>query len=197
MTEHEPSRSSAPTPAAAAGRVRARPLAAAEQLGPLGRGVRGRRLRAAHAGLARRSRDRRARRTRTPRSSRTRRSGRSPTTSQQRHPASCDSKPAVIGHSFGGLLAQILAGRGLLGGDVAIDPAPFRGVLPLPFSALKSACAGARQPGQSRPRRAADVRAVPLRVRERGERGGGEGALRDLRRAGARARRCSRPRPPT
>jgi pimeloyl-ACP methyl ester carboxylesterase len=48
-------------------------------------------------------------------------------------------KPIVIGHSFGGLLAQILAGRGLAAATVAIDPAPFRGVLPLPFSALKSA----------------------------------------------------------
>jgi pimeloyl-ACP methyl ester carboxylesterase len=49
-----------------------------------------------------------------------------------------DRKPAVIGHSFGGLLAQILAGRGLAAASVAIDPAPFRGVLPLPLSALKS-----------------------------------------------------------
>src|SRR3989441_2774788 len=49
------------------------------------------------------------------------------------------TKPAVIGHSFGGLLTQIIAGRGLAAVSVAIDPAPFRGVLPLPFSALKSA----------------------------------------------------------
>ncbi|HKW49255.1 MAG TPA: alpha/beta hydrolase, partial [Gemmatimonadaceae bacterium] len=48
-------------------------------------------------------------------------------------------KPAVIGHSFGGLLAQILAGRGLCTATVAIDPAPFRGVLPLPISSLRSA----------------------------------------------------------
>ena len=48
-------------------------------------------------------------------------------------------KPAIIGHSFGGLLVQILAGRGLASATVAIDPAPFRGVLPLPLSALKSA----------------------------------------------------------
>jgi non-heme chloroperoxidase len=48
-------------------------------------------------------------------------------------------KPAVIGHSFGGLLTQIVAGRGLSVASVAIDPAPFRGVLPLPFSALKAA----------------------------------------------------------
>jgi non-heme chloroperoxidase len=48
-------------------------------------------------------------------------------------------KPAIVGHSFGGLLTQILAGRGLAAVSVAIDPAPFRGVLPLPISALKSA----------------------------------------------------------
>jgi pimeloyl-ACP methyl ester carboxylesterase len=48
-------------------------------------------------------------------------------------------KPAVIGHSFGGLITQIVAGRGLSAVSVAIDPAPFRGVLPLPLSALKSA----------------------------------------------------------
>jgi non-heme chloroperoxidase len=50
-----------------------------------------------------------------------------------------NKKPAIVGHSFGGLLAQILAGRGLSSATVAIDPAPFRGVLPLPLSALKSA----------------------------------------------------------
>ena len=47
-------------------------------------------------------------------------------------------KPAIIGHSFGGLLAQILAGRGCSAATVAVDPAPFRGVLPLPISALRS-----------------------------------------------------------
>jgi pimeloyl-ACP methyl ester carboxylesterase len=47
-------------------------------------------------------------------------------------------KPAVVGHSFGGLLVQIIAGRGLAAATVAIDPAPFRGVLPLPYSALKA-----------------------------------------------------------
>ena len=48
------------------------------------------------------------------------------------------TKPAIVGHSFGGLLTQILAGRGVSAASVAIDPAPFRGVLPLPISALKS-----------------------------------------------------------
>jgi pimeloyl-ACP methyl ester carboxylesterase len=50
-----------------------------------------------------------------------------------------ERKPSLVGHSFGGLLAQILAGRGLSVATVAVDPAPFRGVLPLPVSALKSA----------------------------------------------------------
>ena len=49
-----------------------------------------------------------------------------------------DKKPVVIGHSFGGLLAQILAGRGLSAATVSISPAPFRGVLPLPISALRA-----------------------------------------------------------
>lgn len=50
-----------------------------------------------------------------------------------------DKRPAVVGHSLGGLVAQMLAGRGLAAATVAVDPAPFRGVLPLPYSALKSA----------------------------------------------------------
>ncbi|WP_229052152.1 alpha/beta hydrolase [Aeromicrobium sp. Leaf350] len=50
-----------------------------------------------------------------------------------------DQKPILIGHSFGGLLVQMVAGRGLAEATVAIDPAPSRGVLPLPFSALKAA----------------------------------------------------------
>jgi pimeloyl-ACP methyl ester carboxylesterase len=50
-----------------------------------------------------------------------------------------DKKPAVLGHSTGGLLAQILADRGLSAVTVAIDPGPFRGVLPLPVAALRSA----------------------------------------------------------
>jgi non-heme chloroperoxidase len=51
------------------------------------------------------------------------------------------TKPAVVGHSFGGLIAQKIAGEGVSAVTVAIDPAPFRGVLPLPLSALKSASA--------------------------------------------------------
>lgn len=48
-------------------------------------------------------------------------------------------KPAVVGHSFGGLIAQKIAGEGVSASTVAIDNAPFRGVLPLPVSSLRSA----------------------------------------------------------
>jgi non-heme chloroperoxidase len=48
-----------------------------------------------------------------------------------------DRKPALIGHSTGGLLAEMLAGRGLSAATVAIDPGVFRGVLPLPVSVLR------------------------------------------------------------
>src|SRR5262245_456726 len=48
-----------------------------------------------------------------------------------------DKKPVVMGHSTGGLLAQMLAGDGLSAATVAIDPGVFRGVLPLPASVLK------------------------------------------------------------
>jgi pimeloyl-ACP methyl ester carboxylesterase len=64
-------------------------------------------------------------------------------------------KPAVIGHSFGGLLTQILAGRGVSAVSVAIDPAPFRGVLPLPISALRAGSPVLRNPANRH-------RAVPL-----------------------------------
>ncbi len=66
-----------------------------------------------------------------------------------------DKKPAVVGHSFGGLLAQIVAGRGLSAVSVAVDPAPFRGVLPLPISALKSSKPVLQNPANRN-------RAVPL-----------------------------------
>jgi len=64
-------------------------------------------------------------------------------------------KPVVIGHSFGGLLTQILAGRGVARVSVALDPAPFRGVLPLPISSLRSAMPVLGNPANYR-------RAVPL-----------------------------------
>jgi pimeloyl-ACP methyl ester carboxylesterase len=59
---------------------------------------------------------------------------------------SLDSKPIVIGHSFGGLIAQNLIGNDLASAAIAIDPAPIKGVLPLPFSALRVASVALRNP---------------------------------------------------
>ncbi|MEU0743619.1 alpha/beta hydrolase [Streptomyces sp. NPDC006134] len=66
-----------------------------------------------------------------------------------------DVKPVVVGHSFGGLITQIIAGRELSRASVAIDPAPFRGVLPLPLSSLRAASAVLGNPANYH-------RAVPL-----------------------------------
>jgi non-heme chloroperoxidase len=66
-----------------------------------------------------------------------------------------DRAPVLVGHSFGGLIAQILAGRSLAAATVAVDSAPFRGVLPLPVSALKSAWPALHNPANRH-------RAVPL-----------------------------------
>jgi len=66
-----------------------------------------------------------------------------------------ERKPAVVGHSFGGLITEIIAGRGLAEASVAISPAPFRGVLPLPISALRSASPLLQNPANRH-------RAVPL-----------------------------------
>jgi pimeloyl-ACP methyl ester carboxylesterase len=57
-----------------------------------------------------------------------------------------EKKPAVMGHSTGGLLAQIIADRGLSAVTVAIDPGPFRGVLPLPISTLRVSSVVLRNP---------------------------------------------------
>jgi non-heme chloroperoxidase len=65
------------------------------------------------------------------------------------------AKPAVIGHSFGGLLTQMIAGRGLAAVSVAMSPAPFRGVLPIPIAALRSSWPVLRNPANR-------SRAVPL-----------------------------------
>ena len=74
---------------------------------------------------------------------------------QERIVRRLDRKPAIVGHSFGGLLTQILAGRGLAAASVSISPAPFRGVLPLPLSALRAASVALRNPANWN-------RAVPL-----------------------------------
>jgi non-heme chloroperoxidase len=54
--------------------------------------------------------------------------------------------PVVIGHSFGGLIAQRLLGQDLAAAAVAVDPAPIKGVLVLPPSALKVASIALKSP---------------------------------------------------
>ncbi|GAA5178729.1 alpha/beta fold hydrolase [Rugosimonospora acidiphila] len=49
-----------------------------------------------------------------------------------------DAKPILVGHSFGGMIAQKLLGQGLAAAAVAIDAAQIKGVLPLPLSALRA-----------------------------------------------------------
>ncbi len=98
-----------------------------------------------------------------------------------------DKKPAVIGHSTGGLLAQMLAGRGLSAATVAIDPGVFRGVLPLPASVLRGVGPFLVNP-------LTRGRAITLTFERLGEcagREGGEGALRHVPRR--RLRDLSRP----
>ncbi len=50
-----------------------------------------------------------------------------------------DVKPVIIGHSFGGLLAEKLLGQDLAAAAVAIDPAQIKGVLPLPLAQIRAA----------------------------------------------------------
>lgn len=64
--------------------------------------------------------------------------------------AALPRRPIVIGHSFGGLIAQILLGRGLADAAVAIDPAPIKGVLALPRSALKVASVALKNPANAK-----------------------------------------------
>ena len=78
-----------------------------------------------------------------------------------------EKKPAVMGHSTGGLLAQMLAGRGLSAATVAIDPGVFRGVLPLPLSVLKGVGPFLVNPRYSWPRDHAHLRPVQIRLDER------------------------------
>ena len=57
-----------------------------------------------------------------------------------------DRPPIIVGHSFGGLVTQLLLDRGLGAAGVAIGTAPPKGVLVLPFSTLRSAFPGLKNP---------------------------------------------------
>src|SRR3954453_10264383 len=90
---------------------------------------------------------------------------------------SLETKPIVIGHSFGGLIAQRLLGNGLAAAAVGIDPAPIKGgPLPAAVGTPRRICR-APQPREQEARRLAHGRPVPVRLRQRGVGRGVEGAL--------------------
>ena len=151
---------------------------------------------AVDTGLARRPADRRRSEGRSRRCSPASRSATSPITSSS-FVRRLARKPAVIGHSFGGLLTQILAGRGLAAASVAIDPAPHRGVLPAADLVAAVGVSGAAQPTQPSTRRGPHVRAVPLRLCQRRRRGRGATSSTRSSASPAPACRCSRRRSPT
>ena len=66
-----------------------------------------------------------------------------------------DSPPLIIGHSFGGLITQILLDRGLGAAGVAIAPAPVKGIIFLPLSTLRVSFPALSNPANNH-------RAVPL-----------------------------------
>src|SRR5438552_12659416 len=70
-----------------------------------------------------------------------------------------DEPPILIGHSFGGLIVELLLDRGLGRAGVAMSPAPPKGILALPFSTLKAAA-----PALSHPSRWHGI--VPLTLEE-------------------------------
>ena len=76
-------------------------------------------------------------------------------------------KPAVMGHSTGGLLTFMIADRGLSAASVAIDPGPFRGVLPLPISALQLGGPVLQEPVQPKPCDHAHPGPVQVRLGQR------------------------------
>jgi non-heme chloroperoxidase len=72
-----------------------------------------------------------------------------------------ETKPIVIGHSFGGLIAQRLLGEDLAAAAVGIDAAPIKGVVFLPLSALRVASIALRNPANKK-------RAVALTAKQFG-----------------------------
>ena len=96
------------------------------------------------------------------------------------------SPPAIVGHSFGGLIAQRLAGQGLATVTVAIDPGALPRCAAVAALGVEGGLPRAHEPRELRARGGAHVRAVPLRVGERAERRRGAQAPRALLRRRSR-----------
>ena len=69
-----------------------------------------------------------------------------------------DTAPVIMGHSFGGLITELLLDRGLGAAAVGISPAQIKGVLRLPPAQIRDRLAGASQPGEQEEDRPADAR---------------------------------------
>ena len=104
-----------------------------------------------------------------------------------------ESAPILIGHCFGGLVVQALLDRGLGACGVAIASAPIKGIWTLPYSTMRVVTPQLLNPRNNHRCRAADARAVPLRVHEHRLARGIVPHLSALRRAGRRITCCSRP----
>ena len=105
--------------------------------------------------------------------------------------------PILMGHSFGGLITQMLLGRGLGRAGVAIHPAAPRGVYRLPLSVLRPTWPVFARPVESTPSGAPHACRVPLRVRQHRVAGRIRFLARRSWRSPRRAGRCSSPRWPT
>jgi pimeloyl-ACP methyl ester carboxylesterase len=57
-----------------------------------------------------------------------------------------DASPVLIGHSFGGMIAEKLLGQDRAAAAIAIDAAQIKGVLPLPLSSLRATLPVFRNP---------------------------------------------------
>ena len=66
----------------------------------------------------------------------------------EEHIQGLDEAPVLVGHSFGGLIVELLLDRGLGRAGVAMSPAPPKGILVLPFSSLKAASPALAHPSR-------------------------------------------------
>ena len=80
--------------------------------------------------------------------------------------AGLPSRPILVGHSFGGMIAQKLLGQDLAAAAVAIDAAQIKGVLPVPLSALRATLPVFKNPANKHKTVTSDCRPVPFRIRK-------------------------------
>ena len=76
-----------------------------------------------------------------------------------------DTKPILVGHSFGGMITEKLLGMDCRGRGIAIDAAQIKGVLPLPLSSLRSTLPVFKNPANKHRAVSLDRRTVPVRLR--------------------------------